>query len=62
MDKLEQIFEPLFCTKSFGTGLELAIVERIMKQHGGAVKIESKASEGTRMSLLLPDPGEKWSV
>jgi signal transduction histidine kinase len=54
-DELQaKIFEPLFSTKSFGVGLGMPVVEQVLQQHGGSVKLESKSSQGTSFHLLLP--------
>jgi signal transduction histidine kinase len=50
---LPRIFEPLFSTKSFGTGLGLPVVKRIVDRHGGAITIESRPVTGTRVSVSL---------
>ncbi|MDY7036947.1 MAG: PAS domain S-box protein, partial [Thermodesulfobacteriota bacterium] len=52
-DHLEKIFEPLFSTRGFGVGLGLVIVKRIMEQHGGGIKIDSKTDKGTTVTLWL---------
>ncbi|WP_454811812.1 ATP-binding protein [Labrys neptuniae] len=49
-----RIFEPLFSTKAFGVGLGMPLVKRILEQHGGEVRVESEAGEGTLISLVLP--------
>lgn len=58
----ERLFEP-FQThgKKHGTGLGLAIVKKIAEDHGGSVRVESGAGEGTRMIVSLPfrRPGDK---
>lgn len=51
----ERAFEPFFTTKAVGhgTGLGLAMVRGIMRDHGGAVWIESTAGEGTAVHCLV---------
>ncbi len=51
---LARIREPLFTTKSFGTGLGLPAVENIMLQHQGGLEIHSKLGEGSRFVLWFP--------
>lgn len=51
---LPQVFEPLFSTKSFGTGLGLPTVKQIVEQHGGVIKIDSEPGRGARVTVLLP--------
>jgi signal transduction histidine kinase len=51
---LPRVFEPLFSTKSFGTGLGLPIVKQIVSQHRGSIEIASEPSKGTRVIIRLP--------
>jgi two-component system sensor histidine kinase PilS (NtrC family) len=50
-------FDPFFTQKERGTGLGLAVVNRIMKAHGGLVSIESAEGQGTCVSIWLPAEG-----
>ena len=52
-DILPKVFEPLFSTKSFGTGLGLPMVKQIIEQHGGSIAIASEAGKGTRVTVRL---------
>jgi signal transduction histidine kinase len=51
----QQLFEPLFSTKSFGVGLGLAIVRNIVEAHGGSISIGNRAgARGAAATLTLP--------
>ncbi|WP_221030259.1 sensor histidine kinase [Actomonas aquatica] len=49
-----RMFEPYHTTKPTGNGLGLMIVQRIMREHGGQVGVESKAGIGTVVTLEFP--------
>ena len=51
---LSKIFEPFHTTKSYGTGLGLPIVKRIVEAHGGRLSIISREGAGTTVQILLP--------
>ena len=51
---IAKIFQPYFTTKEAGIGLGLAITERIVKEHGGKIMVESREGEGTTFTVLLP--------
>lgn len=53
-DVLPKIFEPLFSTKTFGTGLGLPTVKQIMEQHGGGVDVKSSEGNGAEFSVWIP--------
>lgn len=50
----EKVFQPYFTTKRDGHGLGLAMVERIVKLHGGRTGLKSAPGRGSRFSLYLP--------
>lgn len=51
---LAKLFEPYHTTKESGHGLGLMIVQRIMREHGGQISIQSREGEGTVVTLQLP--------
>ena len=52
-ETLAQIFEPYYTTKDTGTGLGMAIVQRIITDHDGEIFVESKEGVGTTVSIEL---------
>ncbi len=53
-ENLGAIYEPFHTTKSEGTGLGMMIVQRIMRDHGGEIAINSEPNRGTRLTLRFP--------
>ena len=57
MDESTQynIFEEFFSTKgSGGTGLGLAVVEKVINKHGGRIEVESRPAKGTKFTIIFP--------
>jgi signal transduction histidine kinase len=53
-DQLDHIFIPFFTTKPRGTGLGLAVCQRIIANHGGDIRVESERGLGTTFTVRLP--------
>jgi two-component system nitrogen regulation sensor histidine kinase NtrY len=54
----DRVFEPYFSTKESGTGLGLAMVNQIVNDHGGYVRIASSDANGTLFRIELPVSGK----
>ncbi|KTC84195.1 sensor histidine kinase [Legionella brunensis] len=54
-----QAFSPFFTTKAQGTGLGLAVVNAVIKAHGGEVVLDSLSGQGSCITINLPGSLEK---
>ena len=56
-DKIEAIFEPFTSGKGQGgTGLGLAVVQKVIVQHGGQVEVRNRPEGGAEFIITLPLP------
>jgi signal transduction histidine kinase/CheY-like chemotaxis protein len=60
-ERISKIFLPFYTTKSDrkGTGLGLAMVQKILKQSGGAISVESEPDKGTVFRMYFPVSGNE---
>jgi signal transduction histidine kinase len=53
-DFLSKIFYPFFTTKEKGSGIGLAIAQKIIDSHRGSIDVESEVGKGTTFTIKLP--------
>jgi two-component system sensor histidine kinase AtoS len=55
-DQVDDIFNPFFTSKEKGTGLGLAVTNKIIEDQGGGVRVHSERAQGTAFIISLPSP------
>jgi len=53
-ENLSRVFQVYYSTKTRGTGLGLATTQRILREHGGTIRVQSEPGKGTRFLVQLP--------
>jgi signal transduction histidine kinase len=53
-EQRRRIFEPFFTTKTKGTGLGMAIAQRLMQSHGGSIAVAEDCQAGAEIVVSLP--------
>ncbi|MCH6256422.1 ATP-binding protein [Puniceicoccaceae bacterium K14] len=61
-ENLSKVFQPYHTTKKEGSGLGLMIVQRIMRDHGGQIGIDSRQGVGTVVTLEFPKQARKFRM
>jgi two-component system, cell cycle sensor histidine kinase and response regulator CckA len=54
-----KIFDPFFSTKLPGRGMGLAVVEKILREHGSPMRVKSSPGAGTTIQIWFPTEGKK---
>lgn len=55
-EDISRVFQAYYTTKKEGHGLGMMIVQRIIREHGGQISIESRQATGTVITLQFPQP------
>lgn len=55
-EEVDRIFQPFHGGFAKGAGLGLAIVHRIVTEHGGSIQVQSEKGQGTEISITMPRP------
>ncbi len=53
-EDLEKLFTPFYTTRARGTGLGLALSHKLVEEHGGSLRLQSRFGEGTTVRVVLP--------
>lgn len=53
-DNLKRVMEPFFTTKDSNAGLGLSVSYKIIREHGGQIKVDSQLGKGTMVKVYLP--------
>lgn len=54
-EDVENIFNPFYTTKHWGTGLGLTMTHRIVENHGGDIRVLNRPGEGVTLQITLPN-------
>lgn len=61
-ENMTKLFNAFYTTKAAGNGLGLMIVERIFRQHGARLSVESVEGKGTCFTIVFPGSGSRVRV
>jgi len=53
--QIAQLFDPFYTTRATGTGLGLAVAQRMVRLHGGTIRAENVPDGGARVRISIPE-------
>ena len=53
--QIAQLFDPFYTTRASGTGLGLAVAQRMVRLHGGTIQAENDPAGGARVRITIPE-------
>ena len=59
VDTISKLFTPFFTNKRKGTGLGLPVSKKIIDDHGGSIRVESRPDSGSIFTINLPSIVDK---
>lgn len=58
-ERVERIFSPFYTARQGGTGLGLAVTQKLVSAHGGEIEVDSELGKGTEFIVTLPRAAEE---
>ncbi len=61
-EHLSRLFQPFHTTKKDGSGIGMMIIERVMREHGASISVQSREGKGTSILLRFPRIGRRLHI
>ncbi len=61
-EHLSRLFQPFHTTKKDGSGIGMMIIERVMREHGASISVQTREGKGTSILLRFPRIGRRLHI